>query len=301
MDELISSRILIIGASGQLGSELASALAGQGELFTPAHVELDITNPTVVETYLASVRPTIVINCAAFHQVDACERDMARARAVNKAGARNVAMGCRKIDAYCVYISTDYVFDGQKPTPYDETDRPRPINAYGRTKYAGEITVQQYAPQALVVRIATLFGKKGSRSKGGNFVDRMLAGARLGETLTVFDDLRMSPTYAVDAAAVIATLIAKRATGVYHVTNTGSCSLHEFATEILDQAGVEARLVAVGASSREGAAPRPANSSLVSVRLAELGIPSPRPWQEALRAYLDAKEQPVAAWKKWWA
>jgi dTDP-4-dehydrorhamnose reductase len=182
----------------------------------------------------------------------------------------------------CVHISTDYVFNGEKSEPYTEEDAPCPINVYGESKLAGEYLVRQSSLRWLIVRLAGLFGRAGARAKGGNFVETILARAQREKKLQVVGDARVSPTYTLDAAKIIERLIGKKATGIFHVANEGSCTWHEFARKILDLAAVDAELERVSAADFPAKARRPANSALTSVRLGPL-----RPWREALKVYLD--------------
>ena len=282
------SSIAIIGAPGQLGAEHVAAFtrAGNHTVRGFAHAELDVTNSAQVAQGLTGF--AAVINCAAFHRVDECEGRAAEAERVNATGARHVAEACRAMNALCVYISTDYVFDGRQPEPYAESATPHPVNVYGRSMLAGEQNTQSPAGRWIVARLAGLFGKTGARGKGGNFVENILAKARAGEPLRVVNDMRMSPTYARDAAELIVSLVQRNATGIFHVSNAGSCTWHEFATRIVTEAGISAAIQPIpSAPPVAGKARRPANSALTSVRLPQVLGHSARPWPEALRAYLS--------------
>jgi dTDP-4-dehydrorhamnose reductase len=195
----------------------------------------------------------------------------------------------------CMYVSTDFVFDGGKGEAYDETDCPHPINAYGASKLLGEHFVRQGASEWLVVRTGSLFGHAGSRGKGGNFVETVLARARDGLPLRIVTDIRMSPTYARDLAQALVQLCGRRATGVVHLTNQGACTWYEFASAILAISGIRADLLAISAGDYPFKAPRPRNTALTSVRIPPL-LESPlRPWRDAVGAYLherDARQRP---------
>src|SRR5207247_2175655 len=184
------------GGGGQLGSALVAALRDTEGYHISALTrdDIDVTNPDSVRTALQHARSDIVVNCAAFVRVDDCEDHPEAAFLVNAVGALYVARGCRESNALCVYISTDYVFDGQKGAPYTEEDCPRPLNVYGASKLAGETLVQQACPRSLVVRLASVFGATGARSKGGNFVEAIIAKAQRADPIRVVDDIRMSPT-----------------------------------------------------------------------------------------------------------
>lgn len=288
-------RIAVIGASGQLGSAMCAALEGAQIPYEPLeHDWLEVTDPDAVSRVLEEVSADAVVNTAAFHRVDACEEDPPRAFQVNALGALNVARACQDVGARCVYISTDYVFDGAKREPYTEDDTPGPVNVYGASKLAGEHLVLQTCPDALVVRVASLFGGRGARGKGTNFVLTVLDRARRGEPLRVVDDIRMSPTYTVDAAGVIVDLVRRSASGVLHVVNEGSCTWYEFARRIVELAGLDVRVEAVTHDAYPTQARRPANSALATGRLARLGIRL-RPWKDALGDYLARLPTPSAS------
>jgi len=255
-------------------------------------VELDrgrveVTDPHSVLVALREARPAAVVNTAAFHKVDACEDDPERAFQVNALGALHVARACRELEAKCVYISTDYVFDGAKPAPYAEQDSPNPINVYGASKLAGEHLVLQTCPDALVVRVASLFGGRGARGKGTNFVLTVLERAGRGELLRVVDDVRMSPTYAADAAAAIVELLAGGASGVFHVVNEGTCTWYELAVRVTQLAGLQVPVEPVPQEAYPTRARRPRNSALSTAKLEARGLRLP-PWEDALRRYLTA-------------
>lgn len=282
-------KVAVIGAAGQLGTDLVKAVRGAGHAVIPlVHTQVDVTDPAGVGEILIQARPEAVINCAAFHRVDDCEDRPDEAFRVNALGALLVARACAELDAECVYISTDYVFDGEKGEAYTEDDVPNPINVYGVSKLAGEHLVRQTAHRWLIARVASLFGVAGASGKGGNFIETILAKARAGQPLRVVHDITMSPTHTADAAERLAALISIGATGVVHLTNAGACTWYEFARQILELTGTDARLEPVPASSYPSKARRPRNSALRSVRLAGLGG-APRPWALALQAYLIEK------------
>jgi dTDP-4-dehydrorhamnose reductase len=251
------------------------------------HGRVEVTDPQSVLVALRDARPAAVVNTAAFHKVDACEEDPKRAFEVNALGALHVARACREAGARCVYVSTDYVFDGAKAEPYLEEDLPNPLNVYGASKLAGEHLVAQTCPDALVVRVASLFGGLGSRGKGTNFVLTVLERARRGEALRVVDDVRMSPTYAEDAAAAIVELVARGASGVFHVVNKGACSWYELAVRVLELAGLRVPVHPVPQEAYPARARRPRNSALSTAKLEARGLRLP-PWEDAVQRYLAA-------------
>jgi dTDP-4-dehydrorhamnose reductase len=276
-------RVLITGVKGQLGVELSRALAGGGEVIGRDLPELDITGAACADR-VAALEPDWVVHAAAATDVDGCERDPAMALAVNGEGTRRVAEGCRLAGAGLVYLSTDFVFDGQKGSPYLETDAPVPVSAYGRSKLAGELAVQETVSRCAVVRTAWLYGVHGR-----NFVKTIVGKAAAGEQLRVVDDQVGSPTYAGDLAAAIAELLTRGLTGVFHLTNGGSCSWFEFTRESLRQGGFSATGV-LPISSRELARParRPAYSVLANGAWERAGLSVLRPWPQALAAMLEA-------------
>jgi dTDP-4-dehydrorhamnose reductase len=292
-----SERILVLGATGQLGVDVVKVAQGRGlYVIGVGHDEVDVTKPETIAAAFARHAPTTVVNCAAFHQVDKCEDDPAQAFAVNAVGAFNVAKAAKKpAGARVVYISTDYVFDGRKPPPrdgkptaataYTPDDAPNPLNVYGASKLAGENLTRQAHPEALVVRVASLFGKAGARGKGGNFVETMLKKARANEPLKVVADQWMSPTWTADAANQILDAIANRQTGVLHATSGGACTWWEFAQAICDETGTGAKVAKSSAADWPSKASRPANSALTG-RAA--GAEDKDPWRRALRGYLQS-------------
>jgi dTDP-4-dehydrorhamnose reductase len=285
-------RVAVIGSTGQLGTEVIAALQASSQYTSVsfARAEVDCTRLDSVQTALRLARPDVVVNCAAFVQVDDSEDRVEEALRVNAIGARNVAQTCAELGALCAYVSTDFVFDGEKGVPYDERDCPRPINAYGASKLLGEHFVRQVAPQWLIVRTASLFGRAGSRGKGGNFIETVLARARDGLPLRVVSDIWMSPTYARDLAGALVDLLGKRARGTVHLTNDGVCTWYEFAAAILSISGVRADLSAITAGEYSFKALRPRNSALVSVHIPPLLGSRLRPWPDAVGAYLQERE-----------
>lgn len=284
------TRVAVFGATGQLGSDLVGTLSQDDsiELFPINHSEVDCTDAAAVAVYIQRIKPQCVVNCAAFVRVDDCEDQLQQAFAVNAFAAAHIARACAAVGARCVYVGTDYVFDGAKPTPYVEADVTMPINAYGVSKLAGEWLVRQSSPDWLIVRVASLFGKTGARGKGGNFIETILARAKSGGPLRVVNDIAISPTYTRDAAAMIHWLIEQGVTGIVHAVNQGQCTWYEFAKAAVDLCGLPAAVEAVSASDYSTRARRPANSVLANQRLTALGHVMPS-WQDALKRYLVEK------------
>lgn len=282
-------RIAVLGANGQLGSDLVEILdEADFEVIPLVHSQVDCTSLDSTRAGVEAAQPDAVINCAAFVRVDDCEDEPVTAFQVNAVGAYHVASACREYGAICVQISTDYVFDGEDG-PYSEDDTPHPINVYGSSKFAGEERVQETAPEWIIARVSSLFGKQGARGKGGNFIETMIQKSAEGKPFPVVDDIVMTPTYTRDASRAILQLLRKDARGLYHIANEGSCSWYEFAREILAAIGRE-DLITRGNSRDFGArARRPANSALVSVRVDAATSGLLRPWREALQDYLNEK------------
>lgn len=269
-------KILVTGAAGQLGLELADTLPGRGhEVTALAREELDIADHESVERALDEHSPDLVVNAAAYTNVDGCETDLETAYAVNAEGPRNLAQSCERRGSELLHVSTNYVFGGKDDRPYEPFDPPNPISAYGRTKLAGEECVMRLTDRWYVVRSAGVYGR------GHNFVRTMLRVARERDLLKVKEDEYISPTYARDLAEGIADVIDAGRYGLYHVTNAGSCSWYEFAREIFELAGVEIEVVPVPGSEYPLPAARPANGVLST-----LGGPELRHWREALAEYL---------------
>ena len=281
-------RLLVLGGWGQLGSELAGVAKGRHELIRPPRADVDITDRRAVERVVEEVRPHAVIDAAAFHKVEECEERPDAAFAVNAVGAWNVGRASDRVGARCMFVSSDYVFDGEEARGYGEDNPVNPLNVYGVSKAAGEWLVRLACPDSLVVRGSSLFGHAGSSGKGGNFVEAMLAKAAAGEPVSVVDDVVMAPTWARDMAERMLLLLEHDASpGVYHAANSGSCSWFEFARGIFDLSGTEVALSA--RASEDGPVRRPRFSVLLDTKSEGLGIPPSRPWPEALAWYLEAR------------
>jgi len=279
-------RCLITGAGGMLGQALRRALGESHEVVALSRPQLDVTDLAAVREALARWAPDIVIHAAAWTDVDGCQRDPDRAFRVNALGSRNVALGCQAVGAACCYISSDYVFDGTKVEPYTEFDRPNPISVYGVSKLAGERAVRALTPRHWIVRTAWLYGPGGR-----NFVRTLLARARDGEDLRVVDDQIGSPTYAPDLAQAIARLIREPRYGLWHLTNSQSCTWYDFAAAILENTGqTGVRLEPILSKDLDRPAPRPRNSALRNYCWEQEGWPPLRRWPDALRDYLADSE-----------
>ena len=274
-------KVLLIGANGQLGTDIVKSCPEDINLIQSTTEDLDITDKDAVEERIAKESPDVVINTAAFVRVDDCEKEIELAFKVNAFGVVNVAMACNKVNATLVQISTDYVFDGNK-SEYTEDDIPNPINLYGNSKLAGEYFARNYNPKTYIIRVASLYGKAGAMGKGGNFVYTVLNNAKEEKPLSMVGDGLMSPTYTQDVAKGIwALLTDNKEPGIYHMTNSGSCSWYDFTQEILKQSGLTTKVDKILQKDRPTPAMRPLKTPLISSKGTSL-----RPWQEALRAFL---------------
>ncbi|MGE5303431.1 MAG: dTDP-4-dehydrorhamnose reductase [Alphaproteobacteria bacterium] len=280
----------MIGSAGQLGTEVYEAFCAAGHDVLPlSHAEIEVTDPTSVRKALRSDRLEAVVNCAAYVRVDEAEDDGESAFRVNALGALNVARVCRELDALCIYLSTDYVFDGEKTVPYTEMDPPRPINVYGASKLAGEYLVRQACPKWTIVRVAGVFGSSGARAKDGNFIEGILVQARAGSPLRVVHDTRISPTYARDAAATIVQLAQQSISGIVHVANSDFCTWYGLAKKVMEICRLNAFIEPVSSDAFPRKAARPHNSALNNALAEEVtGRPLP-PWEDAVRRYLECQ------------
>ncbi|HEY2911086.1 MAG TPA: dTDP-4-dehydrorhamnose reductase [Gemmataceae bacterium] len=285
-------KIAVLGAQGQLGRDLGPRLAGEVVPLTRA--DIDLAKPETIAAAIDSIRPDVFVNCAAYNFVDLAETEPAAAFAVNAWGVRVLANACRDVNCKLVHFSTDYVFglDASRTDPFAETDAPGPVSVYGLSKLAGEYFVRGADPRNLVIRTCGLYGAWGSGGKGGNFVETMLKFARQGKPLSVVDDQLCAPSYTVDVAAAAAGLIRAKAGGLFHVTNGGSCTWYEFAAEIFRQANLTVELKPIPSADYPKPAKRPPYSVLSCDSLAKAGVAAPRPWPEALAAYLAEKASP---------
>jgi dTDP-4-dehydrorhamnose reductase len=270
-------KVLLTGANGQLGRELTDLMPAAGHEVVPLfRGDLDVSDPVAVEDSVREHEPKVVINAAAYTDVDGCETELETAYAVNALGPRNLAQSCERAGCDLLHVSTNYVFDGASGRPYEVFDTPNPISAYGRTKLAGEEYVKHLTSRWYVVRTAGVYGE------GRNFVRTMLRVGEERDSLKVKDDEYVSPTYARDLAEAIVETFEAELYGVYHVTNAGSCSWYEFAQEIFALAGTDVAVAPVASAEYPLPAARPANGTMST-----LGSPRLRHWREALEDYLE--------------
>jgi dTDP-4-dehydrorhamnose reductase len=273
-------RALITGGGGQLASDLVELLGDDAVALS--HAELDIADASALARAIDDAQPDVVINCAAFHNLDVCEAEPDQAWAVNVRAVREMAQRAPRL----VHLSTNYVFDGRREEPYAEHDLPAPRSVYALTKLAGEHAALAYGSRSLVVRAAGLYGVHGSVSKGGNFVQRMLARGRETGALKMVADQRLQPTFTVDLAAAIVDALERDATGVVHLTAADACSWHEFTVAIMELAGLDVPVEAVSTTVPPGGVDRPLNGVLARPGADALGLPTLRPWREGLEDYM---------------
>ena len=278
---------MVIGATGQLGSDLVRTFDQPGELVALDTRDVDILDAARTRSILEALQPTCVINTAAYNLVDRAEDDGRSAFALNAVAVGTLAAVCQAAGARLVHFSTDYVFDGAKRTPYLETDSPQPVSVYGESKLAGERLALERCERSVIFRVCGLFGLAGSLGKGkGNFVETMLRLAREGRPLRVVSDQVLCPSYTLDLARKVWKVLPKVAHPIYHLTNAGQVSWYEFARRALELAGLTADLTPVTAAEYGARARRPAYSVLAHAHLAALGEDDLRPWDAALPAYV---------------
>lgn len=286
-------RMVVLGANGQLGSDLVRAAQADS-----AHVEvepvyrrgLDVSNIESIPAFLAQRSFDVLVNCTSYHKTDEVEQNASKAFLVNAHAVKALAKACRTQRARLVHISTDYVFGGDASLPYRETDPPSPLNVYGASKLMGEnLAKAEYPDGVLILRVASLFGVEGASGKGGNFVETMLRVAKEKGQVRVVNDITMSPTATHDVAKLILNLLEKRAPAcIYHTVNSGHATWFEFARRIIQRAAVPAEVVPVSSEAFPTVAMRPSYSVLDNGKVATIAGPIPS-WEDALERYLQAK------------
>ncbi len=279
----MSIKVLVTGARGQLGTDLMNELEKQGLTGIGVDIdEMDITDALACQKVISESGADAVIHCAAYTAVDAAEDNVDLCRRINADGTRNVALACRDAGIKMMYISTDYVFDGQGTRPWEPDDKRDPLNVYGQTKYEGELAVEELIEKFFIVRIAWVFGVAGN-----NFIKTMLRLGKERGAVSVVDDQIGSPTYTYDLARLLTDMIQTEKYGRYHATNEGLCSWYEFAVEIFKQAGMtEVTVTPVDSSKFPAKATRPRNSRISKEKLSEHGFVRLPSWQDALKRYL---------------
>jgi len=276
-------KVLVTGAKGQLGYDVVKCLELIGiEYLGTDRETLDITNEIDVKKVVLDYRPDVIVHCAAYTAVDKAEDEKEMCYAVNVLGTKYIAEACKEIDAKMIYISTDYVFDGEGDKPFDVTDKPNPINYYGKTKYEGELEVQNLLDKYFIVRISWVFG-----SNGSNFVKTMLKLGKERNEISVIVDQIGSPTYTYDLAKLLLEMIQTEKFGTYHVTNEGYCSWYEFACEIFSNIGIHIKINPIYSTDYPTRAKRPYNSRLDKGRLTDYSFNELRNWKNALSDYIN--------------
>jgi dTDP-4-dehydrorhamnose reductase len=290
-------KVIVVGGNGQLGSDVVRAFADNGDEVLPlTHADIEIADGESVANKLRELQPGIVVNTAAMHHVENCELQPDRAFAVNALGARNLTRAARDIGAVLIHISTDYVFDGCKASPYEEEDLPRPLSVYGNTKLAGEYFVRSTLDRHFVLRTSAIYGKSPCRAKSGlNFIQLMLKLARERGEVRVVDSEFVTPTATSDLARQIVALSRCQSYGLYHATAEGGCSWFEFAREIFALTNTKVALKVAAPNEFPAKVPRPKYSVLENRGLKLLGLNSFRPWQDGLREYLGVSQLHEAA------
>ena len=276
-------KVFVTGVKGQLGHDVMNELARRGlERIGVDVEEMDITDAGACERVIKEAAPDAVIHCAAYTAVDAAEDNRDLCHMVNGEGTKHIAKVCGELDIPMMYISTDYVFNGQGERPWEPDDHREPLNVYGLTKYEGEIAVEQLLKKYFIVRIAWVFGLNGK-----NFIKTMLRLGKERGAVSVVDDQIGSPTYTYDLARLLVDMIQTDRYGRYHATNEGLCSWYEFACEIFRQAGMdEVKVTPVDSASYPAKAKRPFNSRMSKEKLTENGFERLPSWQDALGRYL---------------
>lgn len=276
-------KVLVTGTKGQLGYDVVNELEKRGHTAVAVDIEeMDITDAVSVERVITEAEVEAVIHCAAYTAVDAAEDNVEICRRVNAEGTENIAKVCKKLDLKMIYISTDYVFDGEGERPWEPDDERHPLNVYGQTKYEGELAVEKYLEKYFIVRIAWVFGVNGK-----NFIKTMLKLSETHEELNVVDDQVGSPTYTYDLAVLLVDMVESDKYGRYHATNEGLCTWYEFAKEIFRQAGVEVKVNPVTSDMFPAKAKRPENSRMSKEKLDANGFHRLPTWQDALERYLS--------------
>lgn len=276
-------RVLVTGVKGQLGYDVMRELEKRGHTGIGVDIEgMDITDAAKVEEVIKASDVETVIHCAAYTAVDAAEDNVDICRRINADGTENIARVCKELDLKMIYISTDYVFNGEGTRPWEPDDEREPLNVYGETKYEGELAVEKYLEKYYIVRIAWVFGVNGK-----NFIKTMLKLSETHSELNVVNDQIGSPTYTRDLAVLLADMAEREAYGRYHATNEGLCTWYDFAKEIFRQAGKEIVIHPVTSEQFPSKAKRPHNSRLNKDKLEENGFRRLPAWQDALGRYLE--------------
>ena len=289
-------KVLLIVANGQLGTDMHRVFRNAGDTVFPyVHAQLDVCSESRVAEVLDETQPDLVLNTAAYHRVEECEKKSELAFQVNGTAPMQLAIACQKASATLVHFSTDYVFGGYaKNTPYDESDRPAPLNVYGASKVLGEYLIPDYTDRYFILRVCGLYGTAGSSGKGGNFVETMLKKGMAGDNIRVVDDQVLTPTYTVDLAEAVRKLVMTEKYGLYHLTSEGECSWFDFTRHIFESAGIQAKLSPVKSTEFASPVKRPSYSVLSKAKARAVGVSLPS-WKDALPRYLKQRTQKTSA------
>jgi dTDP-4-dehydrorhamnose reductase len=289
-------KVAVFGGAGQLGTELRAEFSARGfQVESFGRSNADIANAASVEQVLAAVDPEIVLNAAAYNQVDVAEKEPLTAFQVNGLAVRNLAVACRQHDAQLVHFSTDYVFDGLAGRAYREDDEPHPLGAYAVSKLAGELYARAYLDRPLIIRTSGVFGPAGLETARGNFVEMMLRLAAKDQPIRVVEDHVASPTFAPALAARAADLVERGAHGIYHLGGGAPISWYEWAAKIFEAAGLKPALKPTNEREFRTPARRPRYSALSNGKAEALGIAPMPTLDEAIRIYLEARAGKLAA------
>lgn len=289
---MISRKIAILGASGQLGIELQREFQSAGwQVAAWDRNDVDITDAAAIEAAIGRLSPDVVVNSAAYNMVDVAENEPQAAFQVNALAVRNIALACRQADALLVQFSTDYVFDGKSGRPYTETDAPHPLGAYGVSKLAGEFYARAYLDRVLVIRTSGVFGPGGLKTARGNFIELMLRRAKENRIVRVVQDHVASPTYAPALANRTVAMVERGITGLVHCGGGSPVTWHEYASLIFKAAGLNPKLHPTNEMEFRTAARRPRYSALSNAYMESLGIAPMPPLEAAVRSYLQLRER----------
>jgi|SRR6185295_3962965 len=283
--------VVLLGSAGQLAFDLARTCEPGREPIRLTRTDLDICNASAVRETLTRLRPTLVLNCASYNEVDRAEDDRAGAFAVNADAVGTLAAACQALGATFVHFSTDYVFDGRKNTPYLEDDAPGPLSVYAESKLAGERLARERCQRAFVIRVCGLFGVGRRPDARPNFVETMLRLAASGTPIRVVRDQVLTPSYTLDLARKTWRIVTLGAPGIYHLTNGGEISWFDFTRELFSLRGLQPSLTPVTAAEFGARATRPAYSVMGHGRLKALGEDDLRSWRDALVAYLRERDE----------
>lgn len=281
-------KIAIIGADGQLGTDLLKTLKDD-EVLPLYYPHFDVTKPEKAKKILSKLKPEILINTSAYHKVDECEDNPQESFRVNSIAVRDLALICRELEFIIVHFSTDYVFDGKKKSPYIEEDMPNPLSVYAVSKLAGEYFIRNLLQKYFLIRTCGLYGEAGCWGKGTNFVDAMISLAKKGNPLKIVNDQRVTPTSTAELAVRVRELIQTNHYGLYHLTNEGHCTWFEFTEAIFSLIGEKPQLIPIDSETYAAKAQRPGYSVLENKKAKEIGLTDFSPWTKALKDYLIKK------------